>query len=159
MAKRETVLAAYAKGLTDGNVLGFFNDHRPLSNFHVEPFICFNLVWQTSENAYQFAKLAPEAVTEDDKRHFTSCTPGKAKDDGQTLKLRPDWDAVKESLMRDILTAKFVQCPVARRVLVSTGKGHLEEVNWWGDRTWGTYEGVGKNLLGKILMDIRERVS
>lgn len=31
----------------------------------------------------------------------------------------------------------------------------LEEGNTWGDRTWGTVDGVGQNLLGHVLMTVR----
>ena len=40
--------------------------------------------------------------------------------------------------------------------LINTNDKYLEEGNTWGDRIWGTVDGVGANLLGQILMEIRE---
>ena len=42
--------------------------------------------------------------------------------------------------------------------LLETGNEHLEEGNTWGDRIWGTVNGVGQNRLGKILMRVREEL-
>lgn len=36
-----------------------------------------------------------------------------------------------------------------------TGNRELIEENTWGDTFWGTVNGVGKNKLGLILMDVR----
>ena len=35
----------------------------------------------------------------------------------------------------------------------------LEEGNNWGDKYWGTVEGEGKNMLGKLLMKVRAILS
>ena len=58
--------------------------------------------------------------------------------------------------MREIVEAKFEQNPQLREMLLATGDAYLEEGNTWGDRTWGTVNGVGANNLGRILMDVRE---
>ena len=45
------------------------------------------------------------------------------------------------------------------RLLLETKNKHLEEMNWWGDVYWGTDEnGKGENMLGKLLMEIRENM-
>lgn len=54
-ASREQVLANYHAGLTK-EVLGFFEAHRPLSNFHLEDFTWEGILWSSSEAAYQGAK-------------------------------------------------------------------------------------------------------
>lgn len=42
-------------------------------------------------------------------------------------------------------------------LLMATGNKYLEERNWWGDLYWGRdKEGNGENMLGKLLMEIRE---
>ena len=82
--------------------------------------------------------------------------PSEAKRTGRKVKLRPDWEDVKINEMRNIVRAKFSQNPELAEKLIQTGDAHLEEGNTWGDRTWGTVNGSGQNLLGKILMEIRE---
>lgn len=57
--------------------------------------------------------------------------------------------------MTQIVRDKFTRNPNLRRALLATGCRRLEEGNDWGDREWGTVEGVGQNRLGLILMQIR----
>jgi predicted NAD-dependent protein-ADP-ribosyltransferase YbiA (DUF1768 family) len=61
--------------------------------------------------------------------------------------------------MRDLIRIKFSKDPLKSRLL-NTGDSELIEGNWWGDKFWGVDErtGVGKNNLGKILMEIREEL-
>ena len=60
-------------------------------------------------------------------------------------------------LMRDILFAKFTQNEDLKAILVATGKRELKEHTprdkFWGD---GGKKGNGKNMLGKLLMAVRE---
>lgn len=152
MATREGVLKGYREALPTGDVLGFYEAHRPLSNFHLEPFMMHGITWPSSENVYQFCKL--QDPTGEDVELFRQCTPGHAKKAGNTLKRRENWEALKTQIMHNILECKFIQCPVARACLLGT-TGKLVEVNWWGDTFWGVCGGTGENNLGRTLMDIR----
>lgn len=73
------------------------------------------------------------------------------------VKLRPDWEDVKEQVMEDIVRAKFTQNQYLGDWLLNTGDAELIEGNNWGDTTWGVdiRTKKGKNLLGKILMKVR----
>ena len=55
-------------------------------------------------------------------------------------------------------TAKFRQNRELADKLIATGDRLLEETNWWGDKIWGTYQGVGENKLGILLMDVRAQL-
>jgi predicted NAD-dependent protein-ADP-ribosyltransferase YbiA (DUF1768 family) len=52
------------------------------------------------------------------------------------------------------LIAKF-DIPEMRDKLVATCNQYLEETNQWNDVYWGVCNGVGKNMLGRMLMYIR----
>lgn len=54
--------------------------------------------------------------------------------------------------------SKFLQNPDLRDALIATGDAVLEEGNSWGDIYWGKVNGRGTNMLGQILMDIREKL-
>lgn len=150
MATREQVLAQHKANLP--NKISFFGDYRALSNFHKESFIWKDITWPSSENAYQAYK-----TYEVDWPRFAKMSPSESKKEGRlAVLIWPNWDKMKYGVMKDILTSKFAQCPIARCVLLSTGNAHLEECNWWGDKYYGTYDGVGFNALGKILMEIRK---
>ena len=73
-------------------------------------------------------------------------------------RLRGDWEEVKDNIMYEICKAKFTQNEDLKEKLLATGNDILEEGNTWGDRVWGTVNGVGENRLGKILMRVREEL-
>jgi len=97
------------------------------------------------------------------KIHAAS-SPGSAKKLGGQrrgpCKLRPDWEEVKVDLMKDILFAKFDQNDDLKAILLATGDRELREHTprdkFWGD---GGKKGNGKNMLGKLLMSVREELT
>lgn len=58
--------------------------------------------------------------------------------------------------MHDLVLRKFTAHPDLTELLLVTGDAELIEGNTWGDTTWGVCRGKGENLLGKILMAVRE---
>ena len=62
-------------------------------------------------------------------------------------------------LMKDILYAKFDQNDDLKAILLATGDRELREHTprdkFWGD---GGKKGNGKNMLGKLLMSVREEL-
>ena len=60
--------------------------------------------------------------------------------------------------MTDIVKAKFEQNEDLQKKLLATEDAYLEEGNTWGDRIWGTVNGVGANNLGEILMNVRKEL-
>lgn len=114
----------------------------------------------TSEHAYAAAKA--------ENLHeylfiASAVSPGIAKSRGRMCVLRADWETIKFEIMWKILLAKFDQNPDALQVLRETRHRPIYEGNTWGDRIWGvtrTRAGtwVGRNALGKMLMELREMV-
>jgi len=87
---------------------------------------------------------------------------GKAKRLGRTVKLRPDWEYVKDEIMCKLLRRKFAR-PELGDLLLSTWGKQLIEGNYWHDNYWGVCHcdkclGKGKNKLGNLLMKIREEL-
>ena len=63
--------------------------------------------------------------------------------------------------MKNILRAKFTQQDDMRILLLSTENRRLVEsatVDNEVNRTWGEVNGKGKNMLGVLLMEIREEL-
>ena len=92
---------------------------------------------------------------------FAGLDAVKAKRKRRQVKLRSDWDAVRLSVMEDVVRAKFLQNPDLAARLVATGTMPLEEGNDFGDTFWGVdaKTGKGENNLGKILLKIlRQRL-
>jgi ribA/ribD-fused uncharacterized protein len=72
--------------------------------------------------------------------------------------LRPDWEAVKVDVMRRAVRAKFTQHTELRAILLETADAILVEHTardaFWGDGG----DGSGRNVLGQILMEVREEL-
>ena len=94
--------------------------------------------------------------------YFKKCTPKEAKIKGNQLILRPDWEDVKVDIMLFALRCKFnwKNNPILCKRLINTGLKELVEVNYWGDTFWGYDRNLnrGKNILGRLLMLIREEL-
>lgn len=103
---------------------------------------------------YNNAEAAFQAQKDLTRMEEFTCLDGySAKKLGKTVNLRPDWNNVKLTIMREILTIKFADKQLAAK-LKSINTPIVED-NTWGDRYWGVCNGVGENHLGKILMDIQ----
>ena len=127
-----------------------------LSNFFESPVTYKGITYRNNEAAFQAQKVSKE----DEQKIFSNLNPSEAKKKGRHVTLRKDvdWDSVKTTYMYEICLAKFSQNKELKNKLLATGDKHLEEGNTWGDRIWGTVNGVGENRLGKILMKVREEL-
>jgi ribA/ribD-fused uncharacterized protein len=72
--------------------------------------------------------------------------------------LRRDWRSVRDSIMYEVVLAKFTQHDDLREILLGTGDAkfveHAEKDRYWGDGG----DGSGQNRLGQILMRVREEL-
>lgn len=125
-----------------------------LSNFHESPVHYDNVCYPTVEHAF----VAAKSTDKDFRKQVLDCrTPGEAKKIGRKVKLRSDWELIKVKVMNTLLIEKF-QDPDLREKLLATDGFELIEGNWWGDVFWGVCNGDGKNVLGKLLMKIRQEI-
>jgi hypothetical protein len=133
-----------------------------LSNFYKYEIEYEGLIYPSSEHAYQASK----SLDTSKKREFTEFeSPRSAKNLGRSFKLRPDWELVKRDVMKSILRIKF-EHPKLRYMLNKTKGNYLVEGNYWHDNIWGNCScdrpeciPVGQNILGILLMEIRDEVS
>ena len=130
----------------------FKDEYFFLSNFYEADVEYNGIVYKNNEAAFQAQKTADKEL----QIKFSKLNPSEAKRLGRHIELRKDWEAIKEQVMYEICKAKFIQNPELLEKLILTGNRPLEEGNTWNDQIWGTVNGAGKNLLGKILMTIRK---
>lgn len=135
-------------------ILEFHNAYRWLSNFHNSSVLYEGVRYPTVEHAYQCQKTVS---AKERKLILKETFPGKAKQAGRIVTLRPDWDTVKFTVMLDLVRAKFANPELAVK-LIATGDAQLVEGNTWGDTLWGVCKGSGENHLGKILMQVRSEL-
>lgn len=134
---------------------------RALSNLFPVDVEFEGLVYPSSEHAYVAAK-----TTDLEDRFVIQKiqTASEAKRYGRNISLRPDWNVLRSAYMYKILENKFLS-EVPQQVLLET-EGPLTEWNYWHDNFWGKCfcdrrnckDSNAVNMLGKILMDIREKM-
>ena len=135
----------------------FKGDYECLSNFFRAPVKYEGMVYDNSEAAYQAAKTTNINI----RRQMLQMPPGVAKQFGQQLALREDWEEIKQKVMYDIVLAKFRDNAHLGKMLLDTGDRELIEGNTWHDNYWGDCSCgdcariTGCNELGKILMAVR----
>lgn len=130
-----------------------------LSNFYLKPIVVNGVEYQTSEHYYQAMKASNDA---DKKKVMEAKTPGEAKRIVKKIEVRKDFQQQNLAFMLIALQAKFNKGSKEAEMLVSTGDALLIEGNYWHDNFWGNCFCPkcvlidGKNVLGKMLMIVRE---
>lgn len=133
------------------------DEYGCFSNFAAYPIELNGQIWPTSEHYFQGQKFAG---TEHEEHVRQEPSPMIAARMGRDRKrpLRSDWDEVKDDIMREAVRAKFLQHADLRDVLLSTEGANIVE-HTTNDAYWGDGgDGSGKNMLGRILMEIREEI-
>ena len=112
----------------------------------------------TSEHAYQAGKARKPAVR---KWLLEAPSPALLAMAAHGLyywDVAPGWSKSKFDRMRAVLRAKFTQHEDLKKILLETGDARLVEsatVDNPVNRLWGEVNGVGKNTLGIMLMELR----
>ena len=139
----------------------FDGEYSFLSNFAHRPITIKGKTWVTVEHIFQAAKTLDEDMREQIR---IASTPGIAKQMGRKVHLRSDWEQIKQDVMLKSVRLKFRQYPGLKEHLLSTKDAILIEGNKWHDNTWGDCQCPkcqkieGENLLGQILMQVREEL-
>lgn len=139
----------------------FRGDNQFLSNFAPAPVTLEGMEYPTVEHAYQAAKT--QDAGERQMIRLAS-TPDLAKKMSRKLTRRPDWPEVKVDIMRELVWQKFQGHPDLKELLLATGDAELAEGNTWHDNFWGSCRcaqcaaSPGQNWLGRLLMEVRERL-
>ena len=127
------------------------------SNFSRNGFDLDGKYWKTSEHYYQAQKFSG---TKHEEEVRVCESPREAANMGRRrdLPLRPDWEEIKDSIMYKCLKAKFSQNSDILSILISTGKEEIVEDSKV-DYYWGCGEdNSGKNMLGKLLVKVRDEL-
>jgi len=141
-------------------VINFYltgNEYGCFSNFAAYPIEMDGKVWPTSEHYFQAQKFAGtdhEEAVRIAKSPMIAARMGRDR----SRPLRADWDNAKDDIMRQAVRAKFSQHPEIRKSLLATGAAsiveHTANDSYWGDGG----DGTGKNMLGRILVQVRDEL-
>lgn len=168
------------------NSIGSFQDTF-LSNFQPVPVEMDGITYPTVEHAYQRAKFDIDALAtlSQERREEVlallsergfprtveqlptifsdpEIKPGTIKRVADLLRtydlVGENWDDKRVDSMIDLLMQKY-QHPDLARQLQATGEKVLIEGNTWDDTFWGVTDNKGRNMLGRIVMNIREKLN
>ena len=154
---------------TNKEVIAFFGELHPLSNFHPWRFEYEGESFHSSEQLIQLkkAEFFGDDIAKERILNSTDAQDSKeiAMDIGNYDKER--WNSAAEELCFDGIKEKFVQNPRLHSYLLDTGNKTIVEATY--DSVWGTGRPLGNDdclnptrwingvgLLGKILMRIRD---
>jgi N-glycosidase YbiA len=113
-------------------------------------------MWYTAEHYFQAQKFHDEMVQRQILKTRSADEIIRIASNPK-LRVRRDWDEVKLDFMETAVRAKFTQIPDLKMLLLGTGDAVL--IQHCDDRYWGDGgDGTGKNLLGIILMEIRDEL-
>ena len=138
-------------------VINFYStagEYGCFSNFSRHPVFLKGKRWPTSEHYFQAQKFAG---TEHEEQVRLAGKSRLAAEMGRDRRrpLRRDWESVKDDVMREAVRAKFTQHDDLKATLLQTGDALLVEHTandaYWGDGG----DGRGKNMLGRILIEVR----
>ena len=126
-----------------------------LSNFSSHPVEIDGRIWPTAEPYFQAQKFLDADIQASVAALDSPMEAARAGRD-RSLPLRADWEHVKDEIMRTAVWAKVRQHGDVRELLISTGSAVIVERtsndSYWGDGG----DGSGRNMLGRILMEVRD---
>ena len=107
----------------------FAGEYFFLSNFYPCRVAFYGMCFPSVEAAFQAAKCA----TPNDRVQFLNLAANQAKRRGRQIKMRPDWEDRKLTIMHNLLVHKFNENLELIPKLLDTGGAVLVEGNAWHD--------------------------
>ena len=131
---------------------------NPLSSYSKYGFHLDEAEWPSAEHYYQAMKFEDEGIRETIRQALHPKEAAKLAKKHKK-QIRQDWDKIKVTVMtRGTYTKCRTHEGVARALLETGDKKIIENSQF--DYYWGCgRDGRGENMYGKILMDIRDKLS
>lgn len=127
------------------------------SNFSPYEIYVLGMNWKTSEHYFQARKFNNSDLI---IKVMDAPTPKEAASIGRDRKNKicENWELIKLDVMREAIYAKFTQHNNLKKLLLSTGDEVIVEASPY-DYFWSEgADQTGGNHLGKILMEVRDRI-
>ena len=134
-------------------ITSFTGDYDFLSNSYKSP-VEFNGIEYSTVDACYWAQRPKD---DHSRIKFARLKPSRAKAKAINSIPRDDWDDVKVNIMNNILLKKFGKEELKKKLL-DTGNAELINNVSYNDEFYGVHYGNGENILGKLLMQIRDKI-
>lgn len=136
------------------------NENSFLSNFYLSNIRYKGHIYRSAEHLFQAVRCADER---DREKIRNVLSPKSAKIVGRFVKVQNNWEEHKVNVMRKILQVKFRKHSKLCKMLQHTNKAQLIALNYWHDTFWGVcactqHARTGQNVLGELLMEIRDKI-
>ncbi len=160
--------------VSGSNTFQFYHRGQPyyeFTNFFESPVNISGKIWPTTEHYFQAQKFKDANIQQEIQRcksarevfDLANSKNGKYKafirsdwHDKTGNKMYPD-ETLKDAVMREALQAKFSQNAKLQKLLLDTGDARLVEASDKDDY-WGGSLPDSKDMLGKLLMELREQL-
>lgn len=151
-------------GIPTAEIRFYRADEKPygvFSNLYRSEIVVRGRTFRSVEDAYQSLKLRKAKVRE---WLLAAPSPGLAATTAHALTRYdrfPGWGKLRYAWMIECLRVKYTQNADCARVLLDTGASRLVECGQEDNavnRRWGEVDGVGENLLGRMLMKVRAEI-
>lgn len=146
----------------DAQVIEFSSSnpqYKEFNNYFPVKLTLDGKVWPTAEHYFQAMKFTANPEYQETIR--LAKTPSQAKKLGKTseVKEREDWNTHRIDVMKTVIREKFGKNhPELMKKLLDTGSMSLRDGSPM-DNFWGIgKKKIGKNMLGLILMEVREEL-
>lgn len=162
--KKNAATRKPAKSTKQADIPFYRANEKPygaFSNLFRRPMEFEGRVYPTAEHAYQAGKARKDEVREWILGAPTPSLVAMAAHGLYTWDIVPEWSRTKFDRMRKVLKAKFSQHEDLKKLLLSTGNARLVEAGRTDNavnRTWGEVNGKGQNMLGVLLMEVRDEI-
>lgn len=162
--KKNAATRKPAKSTKQADIPFYRANEKPygaFSNLFRRPMEFEGRVYPTAEHAYQAGKARKDEVREWILSAPTPSLVAMAAHGLYTWDIVPEWSRTKFDRMREVLKAKFSQHEDLKELLLSTGNARLVEAGRTDNavnRTWGEVNGKGQNMLGVLLMEVRDEI-
>lgn len=131
------------------------------SNLYRRPINFEDATYPTAEHAYQAGKPRKREVREWLMAAPSPALLAMAAHGLYYWDITPGWSTSKFTRMKAVISAKFLQHDDLQAILLRTGQARLVEsatVDNAVNRLWGEVNGVGRNMLGILLMEVRSDI-
>jgi len=139
--------------IENGKIIEFKNESSWLSNMAMcIPFKEDGIFYNTVEAYYQAHKSTNLGI----RVNMSKMNAYYARNYGQSIKKRSDWEHVKDEVMETALRFKFGQRNY-QNMLINTGTLEIIHGNYHNDTYWGycLKTNKGQDKLGKLLVKLR----
>ena len=145
---------------SSANVIEFYDKDDPyyeFTNFYWCLVVIDGKTWNTTEHYFQAQKFIGTPYVEHIRKLKSAREAFQFSRKPKVLRwIRPDWNEVKDDIMKLALMHKFSQHERLKMKLLGTGTKvlveHTANDSYWGDGG----NGSGRNKLGKLLMEVRD---